>query len=162
MHSTKTKNMKVFLFLCSISLFSFVTLGQSSRDEQLAIEVVKSFVNDYNIGDFKNAPFYTTTDWVHINPGGGISRGRENVLKEVRAVHQTMLKGCRISIDTLTTHFVTAEVAIINAVHTSDTYITPEDGIKHENEKQMKTYVVVLQKGKWLLSLDQNTIIHNP
>ena len=30
-----------------------------------------------------------------------------------------------------------------NTVHTSDTYVTPEDGIKHKNERQMKTYIVV-------------------
>ena len=46
--------------------------------------------------------------------------------------------------------------------HTSDTYITPEDGIKHENEKQVKTYIIVKQKGEWLLTLDQNTIVSNP
>lgn len=157
----KQNSMKIFL-LCLATVFSFVSRGQSARDKQLVREVVKSFVNDYNNGDFKNAPFYTTNDWVHVNPGGGIARGRDEVLKEVRAVHQTMLKGVRITIDTMTTRFVTADVAIVNAVHTSDTYITPEDGIKHENERQIKTYVVVRQKGKWLLTLDHNTIISNP
>jgi uncharacterized protein (TIGR02246 family) len=154
--------MKVFPLICLVSLLSIASNGQSSQDEQLARNVVKSFVNDYNNGDFKNASLYTTIDWVHINPGGGITRGREDVLREVRAIHQTMLKGVKITIDTMTIRFVTADVAIINAVHTSDTYITPEDGIKHEKEKQMKTYVVVRQKGKWLLTLDQNTIISNP
>jgi len=154
--------MKVFLLSCLISFLSFNYNGQSRGDERLVREVVKSFVNDYNNGDFKNASFYTTSDWVHINPGGGITRGREDVLKEVRAIHQSMLKGVRITIDTMTTRLLTADVAIVNAVHTSDTYISPEDGVKHENEKQMKTYVVVRQKGKWLLTLDQNTIVYNP
>jgi uncharacterized protein (TIGR02246 family) len=141
---------------------SFVSMGQSSKDEQLVGEVVKSFVNDYNNGDFKNASFYTTNDWVHINPGGGITRGRAEVLKEVRAIHQTMLKGIKITIDTMTIRFVTTDVAIVNIIHKSDTYVTPEDGIKHENERQIKTYIIVRQKGKWLLTLDQNTIISNP
>lgn len=154
--------MKKFLFQCLVIFSSFASMGQSLRDEQLVRNVVKSFVNDYNNGDFKNASFYTTTDWVHINPGGGITRGRNEVLKEVRAIHQTMLKGVRITIDTMTIRFVTPDVAIVNAIHTSDTYITPEDGIKHENERQMKTYIVVRQKGKWLLTLDHNTIIYNP
>jgi uncharacterized protein (TIGR02246 family) len=154
--------MKIFLLLCIATFLSFVSIGQSSKDEQLVREVVKSFVNDYNNGDFKNAPFYTTNDWVHINPGGGITRGRDEVLKEVRAVHQTLLKGVRITIDTMTIRFVTTDVAIVNAIHKSDTYITPEDGIKHENERQIKTYIIVRLKGKWLLTLDQNTIIYNP
>ena len=154
--------MKVFLLLCVTTFLYFVGLGQNSQDKQLVRQVVKSFVSDYNIGDFENASFYTTKDWVHINPGGGITRGRDEVLKEVRAVHQTMLKGVRITIDTMTIHFVTTDVAIVNAIHKSDTYTSPEDGIKHENERQIKTYIIVRQKGKWLLILDQNTIIYNP
>jgi uncharacterized protein (TIGR02246 family) len=99
---------------------------------------------------------------VHINPGGGLTRGRDEVLKEVRAIHKTMLKGVSITIDNMTVNFVTRDVALVNAVHTSDSYVTPEDGVKHENERQMKTYVVVKRNGKWLLALDQNTIISNP
>jgi uncharacterized protein (TIGR02246 family) len=154
--------MKVLLLLSSTIFLSFFCIAQSAKDEQLVQAVVKSFVADYNNGDFKNAPLYTTDDWVHINPGGGITRGRKDVLREVRAIHQTMLKGVGLTIDTMTTRFVSSDVAIINAVHTSGTYTTPEDGIKHENEKQMKSYIVVRQKGKWLLTLDQNTIISNP
>ena len=130
-------------------------------DEQLVREVVKAFVADYNNGDFKNAPTYTTADWVHINPGGGITRGRDKVLKEVRAIHKTMLKGVSITIESMTVHFVTPDVAF-DAVHTSDSYVTPEDGVKHGNERQIKTYLIVKRNGKWLLALDQNTIISNP
>ena len=83
-------------------------------------EVVKSFVTDYNSGDFKNVLSYTTDDWLHINPGGGITRGRDEVLKEVRAIHKTMLKGVSITIDSMTVRFVTHEVALVNAIHTSD------------------------------------------
>jgi hypothetical protein len=81
--------MKAFLLLHLVSLLSIAINGQTSQDEQSAREVVKSFVNDYNNGDFKNASLYTTIDWTHINPGGGITRGREDVLREVRAIHQT-------------------------------------------------------------------------
>ena len=52
-------------------------------------------------------------------------------------------------------------MALIDAVHKSDSYVTPEDGVKHENERQIKTYVIVKRNGKWLLALDQNTIISN-
>jgi len=138
-----------------------MAVARGSDDEPLVRDVVKSFVADYNNGDFKNAPFYTTDDWVHINPGGGITRGRDEVLKEVRAIHKTMLRGISITTESMTVHFVTPDVALVNAIHKSDRYVTPEDGIAHENEKQMKTYVVVRQNGKWLLALDQNTIISN-
>ena len=152
--------MKLLLFAAGLLLFMGVARG--SDDEQLVREVVKSFVTDYNNGDFKNAPSYTTEDWVHINPGGGLTRGRDEVLEEVRAIHKTMLKGVSITIDRMTVHFVTRDVALVNAIHKSDNFVTPEDGVNHENERQMKTYVVVKHNGKWLLALDQNTIISNP
>ena len=157
---SRDKIMKLLLLVAG--LLCLMSVARGSDDELLVREVVKSFVTDYNNGDFKNAPSYTTDDWVHINPGGGITRGRDDVLKEVRAIHKTMLKGVSITIDSMTVRFVTRDVALVNAIHTSDSYVTPEDGLKHENERQMKTYVVVKHNGNWLLALDQNTIISNP
>jgi uncharacterized protein (TIGR02246 family) len=152
----------VKLLLSAVGLLCLIEVVRGADDEQLVREVVSAFVADYNNGDFKNAPTYTTHDWVHINPGGGITRGRDKVLKEVRAIHKTMLKGVSITIESMTVHFVTPDVALVDAVHKSDSYVTPEDGVKHENERQIKTYVIVKRNGKWLLALDQNTIISNP
>ncbi len=150
------------LLFFAAGLLCLIAAARGADDEQPVREVVKSFVTDYNNGDFKNAPSYTTDDWVHINPGGGITRGGDEVLKEVRAIHKTMLRGVSIMTESMTVHFVTHDVALVNAIHKSDSYITPEDGMKHENERQMKTYVVVKHNEKWLLALDQNTIIYNP
>ena len=147
------------LLFFAAGLLCLIAAARGADDEQPVREVVKSFVTDYNNGNFKNAPSYTTDDWVHINPGGGITRGRDEVLKEVRAIHKTMLRGVSIMTESMTVHFVTHDVALVNAIHKSDSYITPEDGMKHENERQMKTYVVVKHNEKWLLALDQNTII---
>jgi hypothetical protein len=58
-----------------------------------------------------------------------------------------MLKGVSITIDSMTVRFVTHDVALVNAIHTSDSYVTPEDGLKHENERQVKTYLVVKHNG---------------
>ena len=110
--------MKVVLF--AAGFLCLMGVARASDDEQLVREVVRSFVTDYNNGDFKNAPSYTTDDWVHINPGGGLTRGRDEVLKEVRAIHKTMLKRVSITIDNMTVNFVTRDVALVNAVHTSD------------------------------------------
>jgi len=149
--------MKLLFF--AAGLLCLIAAARGADDEQPVREVVKSFVTDYNNGNFKNAPSYTTDDWVHINPGGGITRGGDEVLKEVRAIHKTMLRGVSIMTESMTVHFVTHDVALVNAIHKSDSYVTPEDGMKHENERQMKTYVVVKHNEKWLLTLDQNTII---
>ena len=150
--------MKNYIILFFILIFSNISIGQNSRDEKLLKIVVLAFQDDFNEGTFKNAEFYTTKDWEHINPGGGITKGREAVLKEVRAVHQTFLKGVSLTIESIAIRFVTPTVAIANVVHKSSDYELPQ-GIKHQNERQQKTYIIVKRQNKWLLTLDQNTVI---
>ena len=150
--------MKTCFILFFTFIFSNASFGQNSQDEQLVKKVVLAFQDDFNEGGFKNVKFYTTADWEHINPGGGITKGREEVLKEVRAVHQTFLKGVSLTIESITIRFLTPTVAIADVVHKSSEYELPQ-GVKHQNERQMKTYVIVKRKNIWLLTLDQNTII---
>ena len=149
------KNSLILFLAISASLSS---AGQNAMDKQDVEKVVIAFQDDFNDGGFKKAIAYTTNDWEHLNPGGGITKGREEVLKEVRAVHQTFLKGVTITIETITVRFITSDVAIADVIHKISTYEMPE-GVKHENERHLKSYVVVRQKGKWLLTHDQNTII---
>ena len=150
--------MRVFFILITITLVSFVGKGQSSQDKEAIKKVVNAFQEDFNEGSFKNASAYSTSDWRHINPGGGIDKGRDSVLITVRAVHQTFLKGVTMRIESMDIRFLTLDVAIADVIHIVDNYTTP-DGIKHENERHIKTYVVVKKKGKWLLAQDHNTVI---
>ncbi len=152
--------MKVPTLVIVLSLLSFTGKGQDPKERELVNKVIIEFQDDFNEGDFKNAGNYTTTDWEHINPNGGISKGRENVLKEVRAVHQSFLKGVKMKIETIEIRFLTPTVAIADVVHLMDDYFTPDDKI-HKNERQIKTYIVIKQEGKWLLDHDHNTVISN-
>ena len=150
--------MKTFLLLTTMSFLTFFCGGQNSRDKEAVKNVVVAFQEDFNDGRFKNAVDYSTTDWEHINPGGGIDKGRDSVLKTVRAVHQSFLKGVTMRIESMDIRFITPDVAITDVIHNVDNYTTP-DGVKHENERHIKTYVVVKKKGKWLLTQDHNTVI---
>lgn len=150
--------MKSYHILFLILSFSNPSIGQNSRDGQLVKNVVLAFQDDFNEGGFKNAEFYTTKDWEHINPGGGITKGRGAVLKEVRTVHQTFLKGVSLKIESITIRFLNPTVAIADVVHKSSDYELPQ-GVKHQNERQMKIYIIVKKQNKWLLTLDQNTVI---
>jgi len=152
--------MKLLIFLTVFCLMSFTLIAQNKKDKESVAGVINSFQNDFNEGDFKNANTYTTDNWVHINPNGGMKEGRDNVLKEVKMVHQSFLKGVTMQIKDIEIRFLNSKVAVVNVVHTIDDYISP-DGHKHINERQIKTYLIVKQKGKWLLSLDHNTIVAN-
>ena len=150
--------MKSYLILFLIINFTNASVAQNSKNEQLVKNVVLAFQDDFNDGGFKNIEFYTTKDWEHINPDGGITKGREAVLREIRAVHQTFLNGVTLTIESITIRFLTRTVAIADVVHKCSDYELPQ-GIKHQNERQRKTYLVVKKENKWLLTLDQNTII---
>ena len=150
--------MKAVFVLTIASFLSFVSMGQSSYDSEAVKKVVIAFQDDFNDGSFKNAASYTTTDWEHLNPGGGITKGRDEVLKEVRGVHQTFLKGISMNIQSMDIRFVTPDVAIADVIHKVSDFEYPA-GVKHKNELNLKTYVVVKQRGKWLLTHDQNTTV---
>lgn len=71
---------KVFLLFMIMAFLSMVSSGQSAQDKEAVKKVVLAFQDDFNDGQFKMALAYTTKDWKHINPLGGIDRGRDSVL----------------------------------------------------------------------------------
>jgi uncharacterized protein (TIGR02246 family) len=149
--------MRLLTILTTATFLSLTTYGQSSNDKESVKKVILAFQDDFNAG-FKSAATYSTNDWIHINPGGGIKKGRDSVLSEVVGVHQTFLKGVTMTMESIDIRFISPGVAIAVAIHKVDTFTLP-DGTKHENEKNIKTYVVVKRNGKWLLELDQNTVV---
>jgi uncharacterized protein (TIGR02246 family) len=150
--------MKPSLLLLFASFLAADIFAQTPADIESVKKMVYTFQEEFNEGSFNKAERYTTSDWVHINPGGGISKGRDSVLKEVRAVHQSFLKGVTMKIESINVRFITPRVAVANVIHNVDDYTTP-DGILHDNERHMKSYIAVKQKNKWLLSQDNNTAI---
>jgi len=145
-----------YVFLTLILYSCSSTMSQA--DEDAVKKVVLDFQEDFNDGSFQRAESYATNDWVHINPRGGIDIGKENVLKHVRGVHQTFLKGVSITTDSMNVRFITPEVALVTAYHPIAQFTTP-DGITHANGREIKSYVLVKQESKWLLTLDHNTTI---
>lgn len=150
--------MKTLLLFLAASLTSSVALSQNSQNEDSIKKVVVAFQDDFNDGGFENAASYTTADWEHLNPLGGITRGRGEVLKAVKNAHLTFLKGVTMTIESMTIRFITSDVAIANVIHKINPYESA-DGVKHENERRLKAYVIVKQNGQWLLTHDQNTIV---
>ncbi|HLO00453.1 MAG TPA: SgcJ/EcaC family oxidoreductase [Pyrinomonadaceae bacterium] len=149
--------MKPFILgVISLSLYSFGP-SASQRDEAAARKPVESFYVAFNEG-FTRAADFATEDWAHINPYGGWTRGRDNVLKEVRDVHSTFLKGVTEAIDDVEVRFANREVAVVTVTSKMSTFTTP-DGITHQNERHIRTFVVVKRGNRWLVMQDQNTTV---
>ena len=85
--------MKILIFAVASVVFIGGLLAHRPSDEEEVRQAVQSFHAAFNQHDFRSAEEYTTEDWNHINPFGGWTRGRDAVLKELREVHSTFLKG---------------------------------------------------------------------
>ena len=120
-------------------------------------QVVQSFYDAFNSHDFGSVEEFTTEDWDHINPLGGWTRGREAVLNELREVHSTFLKGVSDTVEEMSVRFASSDVAVATVVSRVSTFTTP-DGVRHENEQPIRTFVVVRRGGRWLIMHDQNTL----
>ena len=132
-------------------------LTHHTGSEALVRQAVAAFYLAFDQG-FEGACDFSTEDWVHINPGGGWTRGREAVLKEVREVHTTFLKGVTDSIEDMSVRFAARSVAIATVTSVMSPYLT-NDGARHENERHIRTFVMVKRTGRWLIMQDQNTTI---
>jgi uncharacterized protein (TIGR02246 family) len=133
---------------------------QGEEREAGVRRAVNAFYAAFNDG-FTSAADFATDEWAHINPGGGWTRGREHVLEEVREVHATFLKGVTDTVDAMDVRFASREVAIVTVTSVMSPFETP-DGIRHENERHIRTFVVVRRGGRWLVMQDQNTTIAAP
>lgn len=126
-------------------------------EEQQVRQVVQTFYDAFNSHDFGRLQEFTTEDWNHINPLGGWTRGRDAVLKELKAVHSTFLKGVSDTVEQMSIRFASSDVAVVTVASRVSTFTTP-DGVKHENEQPIRTFVVVRRGGRWLIMQDQNTL----
>ena len=132
--------------------------SQPPFNESQVRKTVQAFYAAFNSHGFDRASEFTSEDWNHINPGGGRTRGREAVLKELREVHRTFLKGVTDTITNLDVRFATPDVAVATVTSQMSTYTMP-DGVKHENEAHIRTFVVTKRSNRWLIVQDQNTTI---
>ena len=150
--------MRILLSVVLCLIFAGQVVAQTPSKEKQVSQAVQSFYAAFNAHGFGNAAKFTTEDWNHINPFGGWTRGREAVLKELKEVHDTFLKGVTDTIEDMSVRFATPDVAIVTVTSRMSTFITP-DGVKHEDERHIRTFVVVKRSGRWLIMQDQNTTI---
>ncbi len=148
--------MKRILIICLVLFVG--ACNQTPNQETEVRQTVQSFFDAFNKHEFEDVAAITTEDWNHVNPLGGWTKGREAVLKELKEVHSTFLKGVSMTIEDMSVRFASPDVAVVTVTNRIETYTTP-DGVKHENERQIKTFIVVKRGGKWMIMQDQNTII---
>ena len=130
---------------------------QVTGSEMLVKQAVEAFYTAFDDGFTAECDF-STEDWNHINPSGGWTRGREHVLDEIREVHTSFLKDVTDTVEEMSVRIAAPGAAIATVISLMSTFVTP-DGVRHENERHIRTFVVVRRKARWLIMQDQNTVI---
>ena len=111
---------------------------------------VQAFYEVFNSAGFDRASDFTTEDWNHISPLGGRTRGREATVAQLETVHRTFLKGVSETIEQMDVRFATADVAVVTVTSHASSFTTP-DGVKRENPRQIRTFVVSFAAGEPVL-----------
>src|SRR3546814_14821264 len=88
----------------------------------------------FNSHGFDHSTEFTTDDWNHINPYGGRTRGRMNVLKELHEVHGSFLNGVSDNIAQADVSFASKDVAVATVASRMSPFTIP-DGIKPETQQ---------------------------
>jgi uncharacterized protein (TIGR02246 family) len=145
--------------LAMVSILTAAALAQAwSPDERAVRQTVEAFYNAFKSHSFQKAAEFASEDWNHINPYGGRTRGRDAVLHELEEVHSTFLKGVSDNIEEMDVRSAGRDAAVVTVTSRMTTFTTP-DGVKHENERHIRTFVVVRRNGHWAIMQDQNTVV---
>jgi uncharacterized protein (TIGR02246 family) len=130
---------------------------QPTNRESLACQAVIAFYQAFNDG-FVGECDFAAEDWNHISPFGEWAVGHDAVLEVVRRVHATFLKGVTDTIEEVCIRFAAQDVAVATVISCLSPFVTP-DGTRHENERHIRTFVVVERDERWRVMHDQNTVI---
>lgn len=149
-----------FIALLILSMATSVP-AQTPGAQSSVREAVQSFYSAFNTHGFDHAADFATEDWNHINPYGGRTNGRAAVLKELHEVHGTFLKHVSDTIEQMDIRFADDNVAVATVTSRMSTFSTP-DGVTHENEVHIRTFVMVRRGGQWRVMQDQNTLVAPP
>ena len=79
-------------------------------------------------------------------------------MKDVRRVHQTLLKGTTDTVERIDIRFASSDVAVGTVVSVMSPFTAP-DGVKHGTERHIRTFVLVKGDNHWRIMQDQNTTI---
>jgi uncharacterized protein (TIGR02246 family) len=153
--------MKIFMLAATVGLTALTAtrvFSQRVDDKAPVDRVVREFYTAFNSNGFDRASEFTTEDWNHITPLGGRTRGRVGVLQQLKQVHDTFLRGVTETIDETDIRFATSDVAVATVTSSASSFTTP-DGVRRENPRQIRTFVLVKRAGLWQIMQDHASYV---
>ena len=153
--------MKSFIAGIFLLAMAMATPARTPGSETTVRQTVQAFYAAFNAHGFDHAADFTTDDWNHVNPYGGRTHGRAEVLRELHQVHGTFLKGVSDNIEKMDVRFAGKDAAVATVTSRMSSFTSP-DGIRHVNEQHIRTFVLARHGARWLIMQDQNTVVAPP
>lgn len=153
--------MKSLIMTLVILATPIAASAQTPSSDAPVRQTVQAFYAAFNSHGFNHAADFTTDDWNHINPYGGRTHGRAEVLKELHEVHSTFLNGVSDNIEKLDVRFAGKDAAVATVLSRMSTFTSP-DGVRHVNEEHIRTFILARRGTRWLIMQDQNTVVMPP
>ncbi|MFN7926204.1 MAG: SgcJ/EcaC family oxidoreductase [Bryobacteraceae bacterium] len=141
-----------------VACLALASCASPPDDRQAKVKAtVAEFYRNFDEG-FNTPADYATGDWYHINPYGGVDKGRDATLETVRDVHRSFLKGTKDTVKDIDIRFASDDVAVATVTSEMTPFTSP-DGVRHGVERHLRTFVVVKRDSGWLIMQDHNTTV---
>jgi len=164
--------MKSLLFALPILLVAQFAASQTlpiagpklPPNDDLAIRAtVQQMLVNYKDHKFQDMASYTTPDVSWVNIVGMYWQGRSQVQQAHQAIFDAIFNGVAFTPHDLTIQRITADVAVVRMRCDVGAFYPPDGvnrGVNKQGDNQdMLMLVMAKQKGKWLLTAGQNTVI---
>lgn len=122
-----------------------------SAIDPAVVQPLAAFFTSFNAHSVDNAADFTTDDWNHITPSGLWTRGRPEVVAQLKLMHMSVLAGITNQQQSVAVRFASPEVAV--AVVTSK--LSPAN----VPDQTRISFVLVKPAEKWLIMHDQHNWI---
>lgn len=135
-----------------------IDAAESTADEKAIRQVVKDYETLWNKHDMSTFGNLFTGDAEWVNVVGHVWRGKAEIVKAHRIVHETNFKNRNMQFDEMTVRFIRPDIAVSIVKWTLDGFEAP-DGRQFPKGQNVATLVFVKQDDKWLISSGENVTV---
>lgn len=149
--------MTIAVFAC-VAVSHLAVAADSATDEKAIRQVVKDYETLWNKHDMSTFGNLFTDDAEWVNVVGHVWRGKADIVKVHRIVHEGNFKNRNMQFDNMTVRFIRPDVAVSIVRWTLDGFEAP-DGRHFPKGQNVATLVFVKHDGKWLISSGENVTV---
>ena len=152
------KRRLIVIIVSCIAISHSAIAADKAVEEKAIRQVAKDYETLWNKHDMNAFSNLFTDDAEWVNVVGMVWRGKAEIMKAHRAVHETYFKNRSVLVDDMTVRFIRPDVAVAIAKWKVDGFDAP-DGRHFDKGTDVSTLIFAKQNGKWLIASGENVIV---